>query len=190
MKKAIVIIVIIMAVAVLAGCEAKPKIEYFQISKEDIAANLNDPQSIIEPLWWSVSIYDGPEKYESDLNEFSLPQRYVFAIQWYIAEVNNGGHEQFFFNSTGIVWKDALQGFKEIGHKRAEQILQSAIDKIGGNPPLSRETRQAILEKCEADFENLDSELCEINDLESEIMQYIKAHAEYFLFSGNVEFPY
>jgi hypothetical protein len=63
---------------------------------------------VIDPLWWSVSIHDGPKKYEADLGHFSYPQRYIFAIQWYVAEVNNGGHNQFFFNSTGIVWKDAL----------------------------------------------------------------------------------
>ena len=51
------------------------------------------------------------------MNPFSLPQRYVFAIQWHIGEVNNGGHYQFYDNSTGIVWEDSLKGFEVIGAK-------------------------------------------------------------------------
>jgi len=56
-----------------------------------------------------------------------LPQRYIFTIEWYIAEVNNGGHDQFYFNSTGIVWKNALKGFEEIKHTKAHNILKESI---------------------------------------------------------------
>jgi hypothetical protein len=163
--------------------------ETIRITREDIAANDDDPQSIIDPLWWAVSIYDGPEKYEADLSRFSLPQRLVLAIQWYVAEVGNGGHDQFFYNSTGIVWKDALRGFQEIGHEQAEQILRSAADKLGGDPPLEREARQELLEKCEADFSGLDARLYEISDLDTVIMRYVKANAEAFVFEGTVKKP-
>lgn len=45
-----------------------------------------------------------------------LEQRYLLAINWYFGEVNNGGHHQFFYNSTGIVWEDVvLNGFKHFG---------------------------------------------------------------------------
>ena len=38
---------------------------------DDTLINANDVQGVIEPLWWSVSIYDGEEKYEKDLEPFT-----------------------------------------------------------------------------------------------------------------------
>lgn len=33
--------------------------KHFEITTEDILAGKYYPQSLIDPLWWSVSIYDG-----------------------------------------------------------------------------------------------------------------------------------
>lgn len=56
-------------------------------------------------------------------------------------EANNGGHDQVYFNSTGIVWKDALKGFEEIGHQQAYNILEQSAERIDGNPSLDRSKR-------------------------------------------------
>ncbi len=161
--------------------------EHIHIGEQEIENG--DPQSIIEPLWWSVSIYDGEKQYMSDLQAFSLPQRYVFAIQWYTGEVNNGGHNQFYYNSTGIVWQDALKGFQEIGHKRAYEILKASIERIGSFPSMDRPIRQEQLEKSNADFNDLDNEFYELTDLDESIMAYINCHKDDFFFNGIVEKP-
>ena len=62
---------------------------------DDEVIESGEIQEMIQPLWWSVSIYDGEEQYRRDLEGFTAPQRYLFALQWYLAEVNNGGHDQF-----------------------------------------------------------------------------------------------
>ena len=147
------------------------------------------PQSIIDPLWWSVSIYDGEEKYNSDLKQFSLSQRYIFAIQWYVAEVCNGGHDQFYSNSTGIVWKDALDGFKEIGHEQAYKILKESADRLGGYPSMERDEREEQLDNMNADFEDLDNDFYDITNLDEIIMKYILNHKEEFFFDGFVTKP-
>jgi hypothetical protein len=85
---------------------------------DDKVMETRDPMKVIDPLWWTVSIYDSKEKYEKDLKSFSFHQRAVFALMWYMAEVNNGGHSQFYSNSTGIVWEDAMDGFELIGPGR------------------------------------------------------------------------
>jgi hypothetical protein len=153
----------------------------------DAEIQAGDPQSIIEPLWCSVSIYDGEERYNSDLQSFSSSQRYIFAIQWYVAEVNNGGHDQFYFNSTGIVWQDALKGFQEIGHKQAYNILKESADRLGGSPSMDRNERQEQLNNCNADFEDLDNEFYNITDLDETIMTYICSCKMDFFFDGVVE---
>lgn len=68
-----------------------------------------DFQAIVTPLWWEVSIYDGETEMYDALDRFTDPQKYVWAIQWYYSEVENGGHDQFFYNDTGIVWELALE---------------------------------------------------------------------------------
>ena len=83
---------------------------------EDIKSLEENPSfDIVEPMWGTISIYDGYQKYLQSAQTFTLEQRYLLAITWYFAEVNNGGHHQFLYNSTGIVWEDALNGFKHFG---------------------------------------------------------------------------
>jgi hypothetical protein len=155
--------------------------------------NSNDPQAVIEPVWFSVSIYDGEEKYEEDLKQFTVPQRYVFAIQWYVAEVNNGGHDQFYFNSTGIVWEDALKGFEVIGVLKNVDIVKESVARMGGKPSKDRDKRNEQLEQAYGDDEDGDL-FGDLDDLfyksESEMDEllntYIKANTKDFLFSGEI----
>ena len=81
----IVVFILIAFMAIFVACvhntgskKTTYKSERIIINDEVIA--LNDEQGVIAPLWWSVSIYDGEQKYEDDLKPFTLPQRYVFAI--------------------------------------------------------------------------------------------------------------
>ena len=164
----------------------KPEKRRYHLTKDYLLSEGMDPLEVIDPLWWSVSIYDGEETYHAHLQPFTLPQRYVLAIQWYIFEVNNGGHDQFFFNSTGIVWKDALQGFRAIGHSRAAAVLQKAADKLGGDPPLDRTARQDLLGDDTLDFEECDKAFYEIGDWDEVLKDYIRAHADDFVFHGHV----
>ncbi len=176
------------------------KIKKFDITERDIIGDKYYSDDLIAPLWWSVSIYDGKEKYEVDLARFTPAQRKVFAVIWFDSEVNNGGIDQFLFNSTGIVWEDALAGFKLIGADKCAEILERVIEKCGGSIPFDREERQDMLEKITADpddedecldiFEENDREYYDVNDdIDELIMNYAKAHASEFVFSGEVEVP-
>ena len=148
-----------------------------------------DPHVIVEPMWWSVSIYDGPAIYHRDLQKFSQPQRYLLAILWYEAEVNNGGHHQFYLNSTGIVWKDALRGFQEIGANEHAHILQESANKLGGLPSLDHDARQFQLRKLDLDaFEELDNRFYE-KPFHNYLVKYIKANRADFYFDGVVNKP-
>jgi len=158
--------------------------KHTHIGKDEIEGG--DIQKIISPLWFSVSIYDGEYKYNQDLKPFSLPQRYIFAIEWYIAEVNNGGHDQFYFNSTGIVWKDALKGFEEIKHTKAHNILKESIQRFDETPSMDRSARQNQLDKHNPDFSDLDSNFYMISDIDNLIMKYIKENEKDFYFDGDI----
>jgi hypothetical protein len=145
---------------------------------------------IIDPLWWSVSIYDGEENYLRDLERFTIPQRYVFAIVWYLAEVDNGGHDQFYFNSTGIVWEDAMRAFEVIGLKENYDLIKESARRMGGYPSKDRFERQKQLDEFEPDFRDLDDKLYKLEtETEAAVLEYVKANKLDFFFEGIVEKP-
>lgn len=111
-------------------------------------------------------------------------------MQWYVAEVENGGHDQFFFNSTGIVWKLALEGLRAMDCGKAAEILEKAAKRIGGNPSLDREQRCDEMEKYDADFADLDSEFYECDELlYGKTADYIRANRKAFYFDGTIDIP-
>jgi len=147
------------------------------------------PHMVVEPLF-DINIYDGKEQYEKDLAPFTLPQRHIYAINWYVTEVDNGGHFQFYSNSTGIVWEDALKGFKAIGAELNYDILKKSAILLGGNPSKDREERQKQMEllkyNCDT-FDELDNAYFESKKTMYEFLcAYIKSNAKDFYYSGEV----
>jgi hypothetical protein len=165
-----------------------------QIDREfvinDSVINQDDVFKIIEPLWWSVSIYDGLDTYEKDLSNYSIPQKYVFAIMWYQSEVNNGGHDQFYSNSTGIVWEDAMLGFKEIGLIEGYEIIKESINRLGGKPEKDRAKRNKQLEKYDKSLSDLDDSFYELGgEIETALLKYIRSNKAEFYFKGVIKTP-
>lgn len=167
--------------------------KHFDFDEENISAGKIDAWELIQPLWYTVNIYDGLEEYNQDLKPFSDPQRKILALFWYDSEVCNGGHDQFFSNSTGIVWKDALDCMWMIGADKYAENFQKAVDMFGGSVPFDRNARNDVLEQLYKneefdDFEEIDDfyygEEC-INQLMNE---YVKLHAADFVVKG--DYPY
>lgn len=140
----------------------------------------------------AVSIYDGPLKYEKDLARFSNEQRLILACHWYLSEVNNGGHDQFYYNSTGIVWKDTIKAFAALAAREAVEIIEESIRRLEGNPSLDREERQQQIDRMNPQFDDLDNELFSLEerfDFDAAVLAFIRAHRQKFFFSGFVEQP-
>lgn len=158
---------------------------------EDIAERRYDAMALVDPLWWSVSIYDGLAQYEADLKSFSAAQRAAFAMVWLDGEVNNGGFDQFFFNSTGIVWKDALAGYRLFGLTRCAEIMKHALSKWGGTVPFDRAKRQTLLlEQDSLEFDEDDTNYYHLEeDIDEAIVNYAAAHPEEFAFEGDIDVP-
>jgi hypothetical protein len=116
----------------------------FHIVVDDamIAAGMaaEHPGDVIEPVWFLSDIYHGPLVYEHTLQQFSRPQRLVRATMLYLSEVNNGGHKQFFYNSSGIVWRDARDCFEEIGVPRGAQRFCRSQPSEWAESPLRNTT--------------------------------------------------
>ena len=125
----------------------KNYVKHFEYTEKDISEGKYDAWDLIQPFWYNVSIYDGLEVYNEDLSGLTVAQRRFLALFWYDSEVCNGGHDQFFYNSTGIVWKDALEGMRMIGDNADADNFQKAIDLFGGSVPFDRDERNAVLDE-------------------------------------------
>ena len=148
--------------------------------------------NVLDPVYWSVDIYGGPEGYEASLAPFSEAQRLALGVLWYQAEVNNGGHDQFYWNSTGIVWQDALAGFEMFELAEFAAILRESAARLGGAPPRDREARQAALDGLEPCFDDLDERFYALErkgDLTDHLADWMRAHPDEFAFEGVVQKP-
>jgi hypothetical protein len=162
--------------------------KHITVSDETIDAG--DPYVIVDPVWWSVVTDKGQAGYGESLKRFSIEQRYLAALVWYLSEVNNGGHDQFFFNSAGIVWQDVMAWYRAVGFEEAAGILEDAARRIGGNPSLDWFTRQEQLEEFDADLEDLDTRFYSLQNtgaFDEQMMNYIRSHRAAFYFDGMVE---
>ena len=155
------------------------------ITVEEILAT-DDMWTINEPMYWTINIYGSYDDYLESAKPFTLEQRYLNAISWYFAEVNNGGHHQFFYNSTGIVWEDALVGLRLFKMDTLADNLQSVIDYFGGTIPFDRAERWAILK-------DWDDEVFDFLDKKDDVVYeydgiyedtFVHLHPELFVFDG------
>lgn len=89
------------------------------------------------------------------------PQRYFIAVFMCDAEINNGGLAQYFVNSTGDHWRDAVAGLEVMGSTERLAILREAIALFGdAGPSEDHKTRQnqlsRVYKKKETAFKALD----------------------------------
>ncbi|HVV99767.1 MAG TPA: DMP19 family protein [Planctomycetaceae bacterium] len=166
-----------------------PPYETVHVVVDDSTIADGNLAKILEPVWWRATIYEGPEEYERTLAQFSREQRLMFALRWYLSEVNNGGHHQFYSNSTGIVWRDAAYAFEALDLDEGVSIITDSAERLGGKPSLDRERRQMQMEKHAAGFRDLDDRLYALADeadIEQAMVAYIRNHPEAFYFTGEI----
>ena len=98
----------------------------------------------------------------------TLPQpcRDVYACRTVVDEINNGGINQLFFNTTGQFAQMAEEGFRSIGSDKLSRIMRSAIEIHTANKEKLGEYQDGTLESFSASY---DEEL--FNDLDDEFSE-------------------
>ena len=161
---------------------------YVKITAKDIEI-IEEFWDILDPIYWTIDIYNSYEEYLKSAKNFTLEQRYLNAISWYFMEVNNGGHFQFLDNSTGIVWEDTLNGLHLFGMEELADNFKTVVDLFEGGIPFVREERWDAMDLMGEDFEELldkaDNVVYDLYDYDYTFeMKYIKSHPEKFVFEG------
>jgi len=81
------------------------------------------------------------------------------AVLMYDGEVNNGGLSQYFFNSSGDHWRDALAGLEAMGSTERLAVLREALSRFGKDGPSqdrAQEELAKLARKNDALFDVLD----------------------------------
>lgn len=93
-------------------------------------------------------------------------------IEEFEMELNNGGFNQYFFNSSGQNCYETLKALKKNGKLKTAQLLQNAIDLINPNHIPENEFLKKLQER---EVEELDDEKinAELNKLDTEFYKYL-----------------
>lgn len=148
-----------------------------QVRRELIKAIWNDAELEAEAIGalWAV---------------LSPGQRALFAVTLLESEVNNGGIHQFFYNSSGVLAQEALDGFALFDARGYVELLRKACALFpGGSVPKDRQQRQRVLEAVSQEttevlFDTPFYKLCEdsVSGIDRQTLKYLAAHpADFFI---------
>ena len=113
-------------------------------------------------------------------------ERTVVVVWELEGEVNNGGFDQYFFNSSGDRAYDCADALRRIGANACAGIAARALRVFGASgPPRDRDRRveqlQALDEAAIEELETLDNAFFEYPDnLEKLLAEYVRQHRNHF----------
>ncbi len=98
-------------------------------------------QAIFDYL--SENIIKGDYKNEYDkIKKMSRGFQYIYAVWLLEGEINNGGFNQYFYNSSGLFAEEAYTGCINIGAKKTAEIVKKAIDILLKEKELHKNTKK------------------------------------------------
>ncbi|MFY7734889.1 MAG: DMP19 family protein [Bacteroidia bacterium] len=124
--------------------------------------------------------------YGDNIDRLTQPQRNFYFNQNLEREINNGGFNQYFYNSSGDFAHETIISLRIIGADKTADILQKAIDQFpNSRVSKDRAKRQEVLEQIEDAanevWEELDQTFYKYEDDLNELnIQYIKQNLNLF----------
>ena len=101
---------------------------------------------LVAPIWDTVSIYDGGDTFLKQYNASPEASRILFSAHWTQSEVRNGGFDQYFSNSTGVLAPEAVSAFRALGMPMSATAIEHAMAFFDSPYPRERSEREDALE--------------------------------------------
>lgn len=177
------LIFLIAITLVLTACDSKPEAMQpasVQMTKGSMAVQDEE----IDLFKISDRVFD--KYFRSGYGSLSKPEK-VFVCVWGLeGEVNNGGFDQYYFNSAGNHALDTPEALVTIGAHKTADIVKEANAVFGDEgPSADRKRRQrqldALSEKAYMTLDTLDDRFYEYpDDLEFLLKEYVGKNREAF----------
>lgn len=118
---------------------------------------MSDYWELIEPYLEIINIYDGPDVFAASIANVPRPATILYAAHMCSSEVHNGGFLQLFWNNTGVLVPEAIEGFTAIGMHTLTEITLKASLPLGSPYPRDRKDRwNSLLMASELDTKDLE----------------------------------
>ncbi len=162
----------------------------FRIPRSNVL-HADDPWGeIIDEMWFELKT---PYEPDPRLAELTPGQRALYALRWTVWEVSNGGFHQYFWNSTGYLAPEAIEGAELLGAQRYAEVIRHAaaifpdeatlrdidrrqeiLDGDGDDGPLTKR----LAELDEAFYRLLDDE--PEHNIQKYVDRYVAGHPQEF----------
>ena len=143
-------------------------------------------QTVIDNIYEQVG--DDYNQEFSNVQKLTKGQQAMFSVWWVEAEVNNGGFNQFYFNSSGQYAEMAVAGFELFGAKKHADLMRRANKIYTENRERLEEFDDGTMESFSESYKEnplnaLDEEFYELSNSESLNqlrIAYIRQHPSEF----------
>jgi len=161
--------------------------KYKFLKKSDIPKIPDVPKDALEHAvmsWmWNKFNEDWSNWYEVIIS-LPKPCQNVFSIRTVTDEINNGGLNQLFYNSSRIFAKMSIEGFSALESQKLSDVMAKAVEVFWSNEQVLKAYNDGTLESFFASYEEkLFDELDDIFFKERDsinLSQYILLHADCF----------
>jgi hypothetical protein len=99
----------------------------------------------IELIWDLVNFYDGEETYLASISTLDRPLVLLYAAHFAYSEICNGGFQQFYWNSTGAIGPETVEGYRMIGMPELADLVERTSALLESPYPHDRQLRQRVL---------------------------------------------
>lgn len=157
-------------------------------SDEGILAEVSEP---LWPLWIGFGDSEDPESIANLFGQLNEGQRHILAVAICRSEIANGGVDQFFLETAGKIWPQALAGLRIMKAEKYVKLLEKVLALFpNGKAPLQTKERNDIIsslpeDKTEKLFESVNEKWDELDSSDKQSLaalcaRYVRANPAYF----------
>lgn len=166
---------------------AKSDSKKLTLNNIDTISDKNLEQVIVDNI--SLKVNGDSENEYFVAKELTKPQQMIFIIEQVEAEVNNGGFNQFFYNSSGKFSKDMEDAFKAIDAIKFSELVRKANETYNKHKKEIIKTQEESIDGFEKSYNNnplnkLDKEFYDLytkENLSKLKIKFIRSHKNEFV---------
>ncbi len=124
-------------------------------------------RALIEPMRGKVALDQGSVALFRDLANYSVKERFLFAVLACTDEVRAGGFRRFFASPEGTMGPEAIAGLRAMGMINTAAVVQKAANVLGREFPRDLAERRRAVEANVAGLNALDAEFTQLLSVEA-----------------------